>query len=373
MRSPRVWAAPGRPYWPGVKPNGARPSGTRRGALLSVVALVLSGCAAGGILSGGPNAAPPLSGWFVGPGESACAQGLPPEHVALYSPPSAFDRDQLSRSQRSTARISVRPEAQLAPLLAKTLNGKPYDLGILKLYSESGQGICTGTLIDSSLIVTAGHCVSPKYWYAEHYLPTLEHFNPLPPPPRVINKAGEHVRYFTSTEIALLLQADFSYQRVYTADAGGFASNLAADSFSLPLKEVVATQYQDPKNQGAKDYAILRVDRGTRDLSSYSLGLGKLRYNGLSAGRPVAIVQHPAGGEKKVAAGTLLAVNKSRLEYNNISTDGGSSGAGIFLADGGIAGIHTRGGCGSAQTGGTNKGFELKSIKSTLDDLRSND
>ena len=75
--------------------------------------------------------------------------------------------------------------------------------------------------------------------------------------------------------------------------------------------------------------------------------------------RRLASIQHPRGNEKVIATGVFSHVDAGQLFYSDLDTLVGSSGAGLFNANGWVIGIHTGGDC---ETTGTNFGWQAAAI-----------
>ena len=74
----------------------------------------------------------------------------------------------------------------------------------------------------------------------------------------------------------------------------------------------------------------------------------------------IALIQHPAGDPKKVDVGHIVRVEAKQIYYDDVDTQGGSSGSGVRDASGAVIGVHTNGGC-TAQ-GGANSGIPSSAI-----------
>ncbi|WP_373635719.1 trypsin-like peptidase domain-containing protein [Yoonia sp. SS1-5] len=95
---------------------------------------------------------------------------------------------------------------------------------------------------------------------------------------------------------------------------------------------------------GSLDCTVMQIDAPADDLAQW----GHLSIDPQSApaiGDPVAIIQHPNGGEKQVAvtANEVVAVQDGRLAYLT-DTLGGSSGAPVFNERWRVVALHRAGG-----------------------------
>lgn len=75
----------------------------------------------------------------------------------------------------------------------------------------------------------------------------------------------------------------------------------------------------------------------------------------------LCVIQHPNGDPKRVEAGPMTRNVAGRIEYRDLDTLGGSSGAPILSLAGEIVGVHTNGGC--FEFGGVNYGTSIGIIR----------
>ncbi|USK32146.1 trypsin-like peptidase domain-containing protein [Bacillus sp. F19] len=180
----------------------------------------------------------------------------------------------------------------------------------------SGVRWCSGTLISDDLFLTAGHCFdqSPGGWIVPRINGTND---PIP-----------------STEIATNMHVNFDYQ---------------LDSIGNPKPEqsfnvIGLVEYRE----GGLDYAILRLQGNPGQI----FGVAQVANVDAAVGDMLCIIQHPNGDRKMIEAGPATAISSYRIEYNDIDTDGGTSGSGILLSPNGtLVGVHTNGGCKTDSTG----------------------
>ena len=300
----------------------------------------------------------------IGAAEAVCPASGPIEHVEQFKGSTAFPKQMVNDLQRTTVRISFQPSEQLARTVREDLKLKRVDLGAFTGFEKWNRGVCTGTLITRNIVLTAGHCVSPVYWEMEQKQRV----------PRIAVN-GDETRPMTAKELARLMQIEFNYQNRYLAEVDAFQpAGSRVDRLTARVVELISADYRDYNEPSAVDYALLRietVDQDARDrLEAAALGLGRLQYTPQPQRDPIAIVQHPGGFEKKVATGTLLGKASWRLYYNDLSTEGGSSGAGVFSNNGRLVGIHTRGGCGLAERGAANKGMSILRLRDIISALQ---
>jgi len=191
----------------------------------------------------------------------------------------------------------------------------------------SGQGWCTGTLIDDDLFLTAGHCLDSDDT-GKWQLPREKG--------NVLLRPAELAREFV---------VDFRYEN--PALPGAPTSQNRAEVLRL-----------EEYREGGLDYAILRLS----DHPGQRNGITRISPSDATPGSTIAIMQHPAAEPMKIAAGPALRVEGARISYDTIDTLGGSSGAGILdAASGKLVGVHTNGGC-TKNGGGENSGVTIGAL-----------
>ncbi|HEY3253266.1 MAG TPA: trypsin-like peptidase domain-containing protein [Polyangiaceae bacterium] len=200
----------------------------------------------------------------------------------------------------------------------------------------SGQGWCTGTLIDDDLFLTAGHCLASddtSVWKLPH------------------EKGGIALR---PAELAREFQVDFRYEVSAQRDTPSRTNT----SEVLRLEEY---------RYDGLDYALLRLS----DHPGRYNGVTRISPEDSRPGAAIAILQHPAAAPMKVGVGTALRVQGSTIAYDTIDTLGGSSGSGILdAATGKLVGLHTNGGC-SKSGSGENSGITITALTSASPTLQA--
>jgi len=111
------------------------------------------------------------------------------------------------------------------------------------------------------------------------------------------------------------------------------------------------------------DYALLRLDKlpnaAPTPLTTQST-------------ERLAIIQHPRGGPKVIAEGDFFAECHGQIEYIDLDTLGGSSGAGVLNEHGFLYGVHNDGDC-DTKGGGANAGWSAASIVAASAYLQDSD
>lgn len=270
----------------------------------------------------------------------------------------SFPRLEIASLQRATVRIAFQSSDDIEAIAKASFGRRRYDLGDVPYNAETA--FCTGTMIDRNLVLTAGHCVNSDYFESEA--------KGKPRMPRVFGRAESKL---SDTELGKFMMVQFNEQAPYAiADADAAAVAGPMDKFSARVIEVIDSKYLPPR----RDYAILKLDPAALPEHVYSIGLSKMLIDDApDKSTPLAVIQHPNGGKKRIATGTVLATKDTRIFYANLSTEGGSSGAGI-LSRGKLVGIHTRGYCSDnaltpKNIANSNQGIRLSSIASILRSL----
>jgi hypothetical protein len=279
-------------------------------------------------------------------------------HVEGYASAGAIKPADLSRWQKATVRLRVMgaPHAkarfQTMPA-ARRADPESFSIGGFAPIAGMNEGVCTGTLIQGNVLLTAGHCVSIDYWQGERNVefPTY-------------TVRGEKVP-LTASEFALLLLGDLDYQLDLStvASLGELALPQTRALLSFKVRQLVASE----NTTNGLDYAIMRVDANASQVEGYALPSSRLSYMTPQPARPVAVVQHPDGGPKKVSVGETAShrAGAARLAHT-ASTSGGSSGAGVLDSRGRVVAIHIEGGCDSPQFGNRNSALPLSRIRSRI-------
>lgn len=170
---------------------------------------------------------------------------------------------------------------------------------------DTSSKYCSGTLIASNLFLTAGHCVDAT-------------------------SVGDYVA--------------MNYER-------------AAGSTTLLTQSHYRVEAVVEAGLGA-DFAILRLAGSP----GATWGIATVATVDPPVGAAITIMGHAKGGPKKIEAGTVLGFGTKTVQYNNVDTLGGQSGAPILDDAGQVVGVHTNGGCTTSGTG-YNYGQRISAIR----------
>lgn len=187
---------------------------------------------------------------------------------------------------------------------------------------------CTGTFIAADLILTAGHCFDPGG-------PGIEGWrNGMHVTPHFLDNEGRVASYVQADDLALMMHVKVGYQ----ADA----TNL--DQLGRPIVNDAGAEYEIVELvehwENGLDYAIARVNNNG-DTPSIAV----VRDSDLELSDEIAIIQHPRGQPKKIDVGSVSSFDGAKMYYNNLDTQGGTSGAGVLDENGDIRGVHYGGHC----------------------------
>lgn len=167
---------------------------------------------------------------------------------------------------------------------------------------------CTGSMISHDLMLTARHCIQYK---RPDNLKVIFSYE--------LNRKGEETKEYTYL-----------------------------------VKSILETG----KNEKL-DYAILKLDGRPGLTHGYSALANS--DTPIEQDEPIILLQHPNGEPMQLDVGHIKRIENKMIEYDDLDTLGGSSGAGLLNADGKIIGVHVLGGC--FKIGGSNKAVSIKAIR----------
>lgn len=237
---------------------------------------------------------------------SALASGGTPGERVIYG-----DDDRLDLFQVQNSRDVQLADSTAALMEAEKLtrNGDKFEIaaeifgrefGLCPkepFFNQPSGAFCSGALVGTDLLITAGHCVK------------------------------------TAADCAA---TKFVFNYSVTAE-GVYPTSATAENV-VGCKEIIAR-----KQEGAgADYALIRLDRAITNHSPLKIN----RVADLKAGDKVGVIGHPSGLPVKVAFGDseVRTVDKPGFFMANLDTYGGNSGSAVFNTRTGlIEGILVRG------------------------------
>lgn len=191
---------------------------------------------------------------------------------------------------------------------------------------------CTGTMVSPNLLLTSGHCFTPKK------NDNIGWDTPID------DATGAEL---TPEAAALNMQVNFNYQR----DSAG----------SMRDKTTVKIVALREHKLSGLDFAVVELE-GT---PGGTFGSTLMDVELPNHGDQLTMIQHPDGMAKMVDAGRYDGLktktnSHSHMRYIDLDTSGGSSGAALLNHLGRIVGIHSRAGC--TRSGGANHGVLISDI-----------
>jgi hypothetical protein len=200
----------------------------------------------------------------------------------------------------------------------------------------SGYRWCSGTLIDDTHFLTAGHCFEPD-------------INGFRTP---IGRGSSTISHkLAPAELALFMHVNFNYQINGTTGE-------VRPPVVYPVVKLVEFEL------GKTDYAIVELGMGADGTAAgqrFGHALPDTSQGTLRSATLLTLIQHPEGKPKRIAAGSKLSIGATTISYGDIDTADASSGAGILDQSGHLIGVHTDPGCTTIGMG-ANSGVALSAI-----------
>lgn len=197
---------------------------------------------------------------------------------------------------------------------------------------------CSGVLVDTNRVLTAGHCVSPKHLNRNPDIPFL---------PKIF--VGGKWRVINENEIASLL--DVTVNALPSTEPGnlnsinGDKTEILKSRWKARVTGISDFSFMPEQQPLRKDYAILDLAAYPQAMSAFALRTNAWRrLKPLGATKGKIIVAHAPEGELSIAEGPWLGDTTARIHYG-APTFTGSSGAGVFDGQGRLIGIHVEQGC----------------------------
>ena len=258
--------------------------------------------------------------------ESICGSADESQDVELYDGTLGVPREFVANHESSVGHLRWLDD------LAQRFAGSGESPG-----NVAGLGWGTGALIEPDLFLTAGHSFDGE---GNGWRRPSRNGRPVP-----------------ASELATSMRVVFNYQ--VDRETGE-----VREGESFPVVELVEYRLS------GLDYAIIRLGAnpaGQRPGDRY----GKLSVAAKDVEQPrstLCVIQHPDGGPKRVEAGPMFRNVAGRIEYKDLDTLGGASGAPVLSLQGEIVGVHTNGGCSAFS--GANYGTAIGIIRQASEVLR---
>lgn len=240
--------------------------------------------------------------------ETLCGKDDNSQHVEFYNGKGVVSRAFVDQNEPHTLVLRWRDD------IGKGAGG-------IQPGTVAGNRWCSASYIGNSRILTAGHCFTPDDGSHSGWVT----------PYREVD--GQRT-YLQPAELAPLFFAEFRYQ------VDGQTSQIRSPT-PFPV-----TRLLEFKN-GGLDYSVAEIGTSVDGKSIDALTPPTPLGNPATSpdGSIIAIIQHPEGGPKKVAAGHILGRSDPWLYYDDLDTKDGASGSGVLTSDGHLIAVHTNGGC----------------------------
>ena len=176
--------------------------------------------------------------------------------------------------------------------------------------SEGTVSLCSGTLLRDNTFLTAGHCI--------------------------LRDAQDRI-----DNEEMIVRFNYQY------DTDGVLHRPDAYKVSSIIE----------RENGGLDYAILQLSNNPTSVYAPATISENISDNEL-----LTIIQHPSGLPKVLETGNYNGpVSSNYIQYTDLDTARGSSGAGVLNTYGQLVAVHTNGGCNTQ--GGANHGIAISRIK----------
>lgn len=269
--------------------------------------------------------------------ESQCNETVALDHVRFFNRTDAFSRELIERLARSVAMLRPIPGA----VLREGSRNRPGR-------AIAPDGLCTGALVGTDLLLTAGHCIDT--FVNGTY--------------RWTRSSQGSWRLAEPVDISRQLEAVFDYE--LSVECG------CVEESSRAVVDLVAFRSAGAELVGDEaiptEFALLRLapDPPGKKSGEQRQALPFAAKNA-PFGSALAILQHPDGALKHVGVGVRIKAADDTVRYNVIDTYHGTSGAAVFNADGEIVGLHVLGGCNSPDERRANRAITVERLMANAD------
>jgi hypothetical protein len=225
----------------------------------------------------------------------------------------------------------------------------------------NGMNWCSGTLFDKKFFLTAGHCFEVNGVYKNYITPA--------------RRVGNKMVSLERSELAPLMEVAFNCQRDGTrcSDPKDPRTCMMRARRTYPVVHLVEHGSDRPGHDNTElDYAVAELGPGP-DASLPGAYYRNAQIDSsvetLTKASVLTIIQHPNGEPKKLAAGVHLSLGATSIDYSDVDTLYGSSGAGVLNQLGQVIAVHTEGGCDNPALR-RNRGVTLNAVRQVSNPIR---